>query len=361
MKKEIEIMTKHLNQTQNKIDHILNRSAGIIDSLKNLKLKVNSDIYLIANGSSGEGTRIAGYLVLEVFKKNPIYVNPYQFVHYSHKGLKENDLVIALSQTGTSHLVVESVRLANKAKAITIALSATTPSPIVEVGQYSIVLEECVEDVDYKVTGVIGLLYGLWLIILGVAKANNYVSLQYVDNTLDKLKNINKRYDALVLNAKQWTQRNVERLDEAFTITTLGSGMLVEIAMELAIKSIEVQNRFSVSVDTEEFMHGICAANPTRNVVVLIVDRASFEYSKQVYEALRGRNQAAIWIGYNAPEGDLRIEFENDNVFNTALFFPVVHSLLIEWATLKDYGECGIEVFKYYQDRLKVREEIVVE
>src|SRR5690554_4194694 len=116
MKHEIELMNKYLNQTQQQVDHILDRAFDVIESLKDIQLSETSNIYLVGNGSSGEGARIAGYLVLELFNRNPIYVNPYQFVHYNHKALQENDLVIALSQTGTSHLVVESVRLAKDRK-----------------------------------------------------------------------------------------------------------------------------------------------------------------------------------------------------------------------------------------------------
>lgn len=360
MKKEIELMSKYLGQTQEKVDHILNRSEDIIDSLKDIQFTDKNDIYLIGNGSSGEGLRIAGYLVVELLNKNPIYINPYQFVHYSHQALKENDVVIALSQTGTSHLVVESVRLANKAKATTVVLSATDPSPILQEGQYPIVLEECLEEVDYKVTGVLGLLYGLWLVVLGVAKANKTINDQQVSETIAQFKSMNARYNSLVEISKEWTQKNIDRLEESFTLTALGSGPLVEIAMELAVKSIEVQNRFSISVDTEEFLHGICAANPTNNVVFLLVDKPSYEYSKKVYESLIERNQPVIWIGHNAPEGDLDFDVNVDNAFNTALFLPVIHSLLVEWAALKDYGDIGVEVFKFYQDRLKVREEIKV-
>ncbi len=358
MKKEIELMSKYLNQTQSQIEKILDRSDYLINLLKDIKLDDNSQIYLVGNGSSGEGARIAAYLVLELFNKNPIYVNPYQFAHYSYKGVKANDLVIALSQTGTSHLVVESVRLANKAKAYTVGLSATDPSPIIKEAQFPVVLDECVEKVDYKVTGVLGLLYGLWIIVLGVAKANNKITDADLNQTINQFKAINSKYDTLANLGKKWVEMNVDRLEESFTLTVLGSGPLVEIAMEMAVKSIEVQNRFSISVDTEEFLHGICAANAKDNVVMLMVDQESYEYSQKVYDAITARNQSVIWIGHKAPEQDLGFDVDIKGAFNTAYFMPVVHALLIEWASLMGYGDHGTEVFKYYQDRLNVREEI---
>jgi hypothetical protein len=44
--------------------------------------------------------------------------------------------------------------------------------------------------------------------------------------------------------------------------------------------------------------------------------------------------------------------------FSTALFFPLVHGFIVAWAKAKDYGADGAKVFAFYQDRLKVREEI---
>lgn len=357
MKPEIVQMSKHLNQTQTKIDEVLKDYRTIIDQLSDVHLSPTSQIYFIGNGSSGEGARIASYLVLELFHQNAICVNPYQFVHYNHKGIKADDVVIALSQTGSSHLVVESVRLANQAKAITIALSATKNAPLLKVAQYPLLFEPFVEKVDYKVTGVLGLLYGLWLSVLGLALANEAISEEQLKETVQTFDLINSNYDQLVDVAKTWTENNVERLEESVTLSVLGSGALSEVAMEVAVKSAEIQNRFSVSVDTEEFLHGYCAANPKDNVIVMLVDEASYVFSKKVYEAIKTRNQSIIWIGYQAPENDLRFDCEVSGSFNTACFMPIVHSMLVYWAALKDYGDKGTEIFAYYQDKLSVREE----
>jgi hypothetical protein len=110
-------------------------------------------------------------------------------------------------------------------------------------------------------------------------------------------------------------------------------------------------------VDTEEFLHGYCASNPKDNVIIMLVDEESYVFSKKVYEAIQERNQSVIWIGYQAPDDDLRFDCGISGSFNTACFMPVVHSLLIQWAALKEYGDKGTEIFAFYQERLKVREQ----
>lgn len=358
MVKEIEAMKFHLSQTQSKIDQILHRKDEIITMLSNVRVDHKTDVYFVANGSSAEGTRIASYLFLKLFKKNAIYVNPYQFVNYSHKGLKKGDIVIALSQTGTSHLVIESVRISNTLEAITIGMSAAKNSPILIESIIPILFEECAETVDYKITGVLGLLHGLWLIVLGLAKANKIVNGDEVEQYCEVFKNVNAQYDELVKHSLAWTEKNVERLEKSFTMTILASGPLVEVAMEFAVKSIEIQNRFSISVDTEEYLHGICAANTKDNVVILLVDQSSYEYALKVYNSLLEKDQEVIWLGHNAPINDLNFEVIENVYINVAQFMPVVHALLIKWAELKGYGSEGTKIFEYFQKRLKVRESI---
>ena len=51
----------------------------------------------------------------------------------------------------------------------------TVESPCAKLADIPVVLAECVEDVDYKVTGVVGLLYGLWIVLIGIALANHLI------------------------------------------------------------------------------------------------------------------------------------------------------------------------------------------
>ncbi len=356
MKHEIQRMRYYLSTTQTSIDTILNRVDSLIQKVKEVEILPTTVIYLIGNGSSGEGVRIASYLALELFNRSPICVSPYQFTHSTSKVLHSQDIVIVLSQTGTSHEVVESLRIAKNHHAKSIALTATIESPCAKLADIPILLEECVEDVDYKVTGVVGLLVGLWIVLIGIAKANHLISDSDSEGMQKQLVELNQHYNDYAQVAERWTKKNIERLEACFTLTVLGSGALVETASELSVKAIEVQNRYSLAMDTEEFLHGVCAANPTSNLIVLLVDESTLAYSKKVYQAIKERNQEVVWIGMDAPEGDLDLDLICMGKFATLQFFPVIHSLLINWAEMKDHGSIGTEVFAYYQACLDVRE-----
>jgi len=358
MKHEIQRMRFYLSTTKASIEHILNRVDSLFDQVADVEILPTTMIYLIGNGSSGEGARIASYLAMELFDRSPICVTPYQFTHITFSVLHPEDIVIVLSQTGTSHEVVESLRLAKVHHAKSISLTATVESPCAKLADIPVILDECVEDVDYKVTGVVGLLYGLWIVLIGIALTNHLIVKSDSKELLKQLIELNSRYDDYVSVAERWTKKNVERLESCFTLTVLGSGTLCETASEMSVKSIEVQNRYSLAMDTEEFLHGVCAANPKTNLIVLLVDESTLNYSKKVYQAIKARNQAVLWIGINAPEGDLDLDLICSGNFSVMQFFPAIHSLLINWAELKDYGGIGSGIFAYYQQLLNVREKI---
>ena len=357
MKPEIVKMQNFLRMTQNRLNDLLNRSDEIIDDLSSIPLHDTTRIYFIGNGSSGEDARIAAFLSVKMLEILPHCVTPYSFTHGLIDSVHPDDIVVAISQTGTSHEVVESLRLARSKKARTIAITATVGSPIAREAEVPLIIEECVENVDYKVTGVLGLLYTLWIVILGLAYHNVRITKDELHANLNEIRANNACYDALAQVSEKWTEEYVETLDACRTLTVLGSADVAETAMELAIKSIEVQGRYAMAVDTEEFLHGICAANPKDNLIVMLVDGRNEAYARKVYESIRSRNQSVLWVGPSAPDNGLTLDLLPTQHYTTAQFFPVVHSIVVTWARLKDYGDVGSEVFADYQRKLKVREE----
>lgn len=357
MKPEIETMLGYLNSTQRNLVTLLNRANEIIAKLDRLPINEATNLYFIGNGSSGEDARIAAFLAVKMLGILPHCSTPYSFTHSLIEAVKPGDIIVAISQTGTSHEVVESVRLAKKKKAFTISLTATEGSPVAVEAQIPLILSECIEKVDYKVTGVLGLLYGLWIVILALAYHNGKITLTKLNKNLDEIRSLNLRYDELAHNTTTWVEAHVDVFEQSKTLTVLGTADLSETAMEFAIKSIEVQSRFAIAVETEEFLHGICAANATDNLIILLVDPRSEAYSRRVYESIQARHQKVLWIGYNAPSEGLNLEITSSDFYTTAQIFPVVHACIITWAAMKNYGDHGSEVFADYQRRLKVREE----
>ncbi len=357
MKKEIELMNNHLSKAQDKLDLVLSRSLGIIHKFTHIKIKKDTNVFLIGNGSSGIIAKHASYFFLELFKKAPIFINPYEFVHYHIHTVNENDIVIGISQTGSSHFVVEALKLCNERNVQTIALTTIRNSPVTQVSKSHVILEECVENVDYKIIGVIGLLYGLLYVFLGFALGNNLINGSDVNYFINNLKILNSQFDEISSKGKTWVDNNISILEKSSSFIFLGSGPLVSIAEEMAMKTVEIINHPSNSNDIEEFLHGYSATNPIGLCIFMFVDRTNHKFAKRVFKAMSKKHNRLVWIGFNSPFKELSIDFFDQNLFSSLNFFPLVYSILVEWALLLGYGNYGSEIFKYYQNNLKVRNE----
>lgn len=356
MNTSIALMTNNLLQATHKIEAVLNRSEEIIDRLKLLEYNLEGNIYFVGNGSSGLSARMAQTLALHCLHKAPHCINPNHFVKHTHKVLTHKDLVIGITQTGTSHLVVESLRLAKSAGAETLAITTIAETPIVKAAKFALIFEECVEDVDYKVIGVIGQLIALWLTILGIALHQKQLMHHQVQDYITELKSLILHYDRIAHLGEQWVNQQYAYLESFNTLAVLGSGDVVDAAAEFAIKSIEVQNRFALAIDIEEFFHGVCAANIKQHLIIVLADASTAIETLRYVEAMQRRGLSVVYLGPHAPKEHLNVEMPYTQYFSSMLLLPLVHSVIATWGRLGNYGESGKEVFDHFQRELRIRE-----
>lgn len=356
MNSSIALMANNVLQASHKIEAILERSEGIIQQLKTLEYTLEGNIYFVGNGSSGLSARMAQTLALHCLNKVPLCINPNQFAQHTYKVLTPKDLVIGITQTGTSHFVVESLRLANQAGAETLAITTIADAPIVKVAKLALIFAECREDVDYKVIGVIGQLVALWLTILGIAFHQKRLLESQCLAYIAEMKSLCHHYDRIAHQGAQWVEKHFDYLESFNTIAVLGSGDVVDAAAELAIKSIEVQNRFALAIDIEEYFHGVCAANLKHHLTIVLADAGTAKASLRYFDAIQKRGLNSVYFGPQATEGNLCIEMPVSSYFSHMLLLPLVHSVIATWGKLGDYGESGKEVFDHFQQVLKIRE-----
>ena len=351
--KEVQAMIDNLAITPTKLKEVVERKEDIIEAMKNVVVNKNTRIFLVGNGSSAEGLEASSYLWEKLLNIKPYVVNPFRFNHYPCE-LCENDIVLALSQTGTSHEVVESLRTSNKQGAQTIGITTVKGSPITKVAKKSIVVEEGIEFVDYKVVGVVVNMLAVYLV--GYALALNMGRNVELEKDMNELLNIVSRYEETGFKVQKWVEENYEVLKNAVGFTVVGCGPLVEVAEELAIKTIEVTGVQSSFFDLEEYMHGGCAATNPNHVLIMIVGHDNYEFAKKCYNACVKYGKKVIWLGIDHPENKLNLTMSKD--VNYAIYdaMCIVHNFIIKFGMLGGHGESGAKIFEFYQNELKVRE-----
>jgi len=340
--------------TPSVIDQVIARQDEILDLVKRFKITTNTRIFLVGNGSSGEGLQVAAYQFERYLQIKPFIVSPYQFVHYP-VDLTKDDLVIALSQTGTSHLVVEAIRISIKVGAQTLGITADGSSPLCKTAEHSLVLTECQEFCDYKISGVVGNTVGLLMVAWSMAWNLNRISASDIKSNLEALVEVYRHYPQNYELINRWVKDNFNLLQETLCFSIIGSGPMKAVAEELAIKLIEVVNVPCNFFDLEEYLHGGCATTVKNHLVIVIADVYSDAYAWRVYQAIRDSGRKVLWLGPHH-EGKLQLTTTKQPLLGCLDGFGWVHSLVISLGFAGDYGSAGQAIFQYYQEQLTVRE-----
>lgn len=353
MSGEVKIMGENYLISPVKLLELIDRKEDIFATVKNLKIADNTRIFLIGSGSSGEGLQAASFLWEQLLAIKPYVIAPYQFNHYPTT-LGENDIVLALSQTGTSHEVVEALRIANSQGATSIGISTISGSPILQIAKIAILVPEGKENCDYKIVGVVVNMLAAMLVGYGIALANALKTSLDVD--ILELQAICSRYFDNGNLVTQWVKNNFKEINEASGFTVVGSGPLQEAAEELAIKLIEVTNKQTMQLDIEEYMHGGCAVLDPKHILIMIVDQDSYDFAYKAYNACINFGKRVIWLGVEGPQEGISLLMSDNRLLAIFDGMNIAHSFVIAFGRYGDYGAEGTKIFAYYQDALKVRE-----
>ena len=353
MTKQMELMRTYQKITPESLQKIVDRHNEIVDIGRKIKVEEGSRIFLVANGSSGEGVRVATYLYERILGIKPYAVNPYQFNHYPSK-LSRKDIVLALSQTGTSKEVVDALRLAKKEGAQTIGVTTIANTPITEVADFVVLLPEGFEDVDYKVVGVVVNMLAVMLVGYGIGESMGLKTTLTTD--MQKMENSIARYNENADTVKKWVESNFALINSARSFTVVGSGPLKEAADELAIKITEITNKLACSFELEEYLHGGCAVTDEDHLLLMVVGKENKDYALNGFNASTKYGKKVVWLGPDSPVGQPKIALSEDWIYAIFDAMAAVHAFVITFGELGNYGAIGTELFAFYQKELKVRE-----
>jgi len=354
MTKELEKMKGYQKSSPEMLKKVLARKEEVFADVKDVKLKSDSRIFMVANGSSAEGVRVAAFIWERILGIKPYYVNPYLFAHYPN-GVKKDDIVLVLSQTGTSHEVLQSARVAKAAGAVTIGITTVPETPITKIVDHLVFIPEGYENVDYKIVGMIVNMLATILVGYGVALANDIET--DLETAVAELAACFDRYEDIASEVENWVTANYQWINEASCYSFIGSGSLVEAATELSVKMSEVTNRQTNFYDIEEYMHGACAVTDPHHTLVIFAGNENVPFALKSFNASVKIGKPTVWLGPKGPEGQPAYTMSDDWVIACFDAIAAAHAFVITLGILGNHGTEGAKLFAYYQEELKVREE----
>lgn len=243
-----------------------------------------TSIWIIACGSSSNGSLCARQFIRQHLKCEVKIVTPFQFV-YSEHDFKETDLLVVVSQSGYSLNALDAVRLIHKSGRRVIGLTGDLESDIAKecdvVANYGVGRET----VGYVTRGVTTLALFFMLFTIEAAKQKGLKSEEEANAILDQLTQAadwNEKSTSLV---KEFTQKYYQSLSGMTNAYVCGVGANLGTASEGALKFGETISIPTAVYEIEEYIHGPNIQLTPKYTVFLIDGGVGSDRIYQIFEA----------------------------------------------------------------------------
>lgn len=213
------------------------------------------EIIIVGSGSSLNEIRAAKGFVEKVTKKRVTAETSNDFL-YNHVVFDTDNLYIFMSQSGTSETTRRAQLKLKKLGCTTIAVSSNTKTFIaVESGA---VVDSMAAHEEYTCVtmGYCASLIALELLGLSIAEYLGTVTKEQVQELGEDLKKATAHYDDLITMTENWFKKNVKDIMKAQYYAVYGCDDLWGVALEGALKILEIPNSFAVGYELEDGMHG---------------------------------------------------------------------------------------------------------
>ncbi|HXJ02284.1 MAG TPA: SIS domain-containing protein [Micropepsaceae bacterium] len=216
----------------------------INELVRRLRTKPPQVVVTAARGSSAHAAAFAKHAI-ERYLGVPVAPAAPSIVTVYHRDLKlKGQLLLAISQSGKSDDLVEQMRSAKRAGALTVALVNATDSPLAQASD--IVVPLCAGPEQSVAATKTFVAASAAVLRLTAARAED----ETLSNALTRLPN--RLAQAGELDWRVWSQA----VAEAQNLIVIGRGPTLSIAREAALKLKETCNLHAEAFSGAEFLHG---------------------------------------------------------------------------------------------------------
>ncbi|MCK1986044.1 MULTISPECIES: SIS domain-containing protein [unclassified Peribacillus] len=233
-----------------KYNERLSRFASVIREKKAKKWLV------LATGSSYNSTLSAKMYIERIAGVKIEIQEPFNFYEYE-KISSDTDLILAVSQRGTSYSTIEAIKkCAKEAEVPQIVITSIMDSPIVKYAHEVIDMGCAIETVGYSTKGVSATILTLMLMGVVAGKELGKLSDEDVESELDKIKQLIELIPKTIEKSIEFYNQNKKELDQAQRFTPIGYGPNVGTVKEAETKFTETIRVPTQGFEMEAYMHG---------------------------------------------------------------------------------------------------------
>ena len=280
-------MLDYVKETPGVLRTNIEQYTTLVDPLmKEVQQKEIKRILLVASGSSHNACYCARSFVEKVSGLEVRIITPYTFTYYEND-IKEDDLVLVVTQSGLSTNAIEALKIIKKKECKAICLTGNKNSDVKDVADVVIEYGVGEELVGYVTKGA------LFLDLFASAYSGKT---EYVDE-LKKAADLNEE---MIDQATNFIQRHYKNFTSMSWVYSCGAGANYGTALESALKMGETIHIPSCCYEIEEYIHGPnLQLTPQYNVIFFDGNDSASRRVEQVYKATRKVSNRAYLISNN--------------------------------------------------------------
>lgn len=268
------------------------------------KIKNLDRIIIVACGTSWHAGLVGEYLI-EEFARLPVEVEYASEFRYRNPVITEDDLVIAISQSGETADTLAALELAKSLGATIYGICNVVGSSIprlTDAGAYTHAGPEIGVASTKAFTAQVTV---LTLLALGIADIRGKISRERLREVFAELDNIPSKVESLLESCHDQVKKIAEKYQNVANFLYLGRGYNFPVALEGALKLKEISYIHAEGYPAAEMKHGPIALIDEEMPVVVIATKRNY-YDKVVSNIQEIKARKGIVIGV-VTEGDEKV------------------------------------------------------
>ncbi len=286
-------MLQETRETPRIVERLLRENAGMVREVaRAIAARPPRFAMTVARGSSDHAAGVLKY-ALETQLGLPVAgAAPSVTTVYGQPLALDGALVVAISQSGASPDVVETVAAARGAGALTVALVNVEDSPLAKAAEFVLPLRAGEEQAVAATKSFVASLVAAWQLIAQLRPD------PALDGALERLPETLQ----LALHTEPTARERAERYRYARQMVVLGRGLHFGVALEAALKLKETCAILAEAYSSAEFAHGPVRIVESGFPIVAFQSRdAAAPLTLETYRDLEKKQAELLLIGADAP------------------------------------------------------------
>ena len=315
----------------------------IPDILEHLKERTNvlrekfrediNEIVLVGSGTSNTSATTSQLFMEEVSGLSTSVILPNQFMKKS--AYNKHALYVFTSQSGTSIFTLKCMEKAKEIGGLTLAITGSEENAMAKSADIHVNMGCGYEEYGQRTIGYCTSVFTQMLIALEIGLVRKFINEETYNNYIEDAKKVPSSHKQVCEDALLWFESNKETLIHAKGFAYYGSGALWGVALEGALKCLEVVQKYlCVGYEMDDGLHGpTMGFTLEHNVIILDDGKADAHLIKGLKDFITNELKDAYIIGEHAKDAqDLKINFASTH-FRMLEIAPVIQILAYCLAT----------------------------